>query len=854
MVETAPLPPPCLEPSPHVADGEHGHLAEASTRSEFEDVLASGYRGLRFPLAMEARYIADKAPERLHLIRIGGILVILLTNFMLLADWLMVPDQFGTALKLRAFVHTPLILFCLIYLNRMSSQAREWSTLLKSLVSAGIAVYLSLSSTDVLAPAYLATLTLILLFNGGVIRMRFWMALRLDLIILAMFAAAVIAMPNPPVPVMASLTLVMVAITLFTLFGSYRSEHEDRANWLMQQHQRVLLDHVERGNQQLDRLSRFDPLTELANRRHLDEFLQQVWTRAQRDGEELALMMIDIDHFKLYNDHYGHPAGDACLQEVARALRASLRKPEDLIARFGGEEFVVVLTRTSLDAAMAAAERVRQSVAAIALPHEASPTLGQLTLSIGVASVKPAQTNTSAARLMASADEALYEAKASGRNQACAYTQAELSQAGTTEVSPPPPPRPPAPLEGERADVEAASTSLNSTFSTLRFPARLEQQFLRDGAEQRVRYFGVCGVLAFFIFNGFLLSDYLMVPDAFWLAVQVRLALFTPLAAIVLLTLRFQGDWLRRTFQPMALEGVVLVSGVVAAACLAFILSASHSPLSQYYHVGFMVVIVYGNVVQRLRFWYALAFSLAVYTIHIAGVVMLPMATQRLAEPILALMAASVIFTLMSNYALERGERRHYLLSLTRRHVMQDLRDVRLRLHTLSRMDTLTGLYNRRHFQEYLQQAWRRAQHDGKEVCIIMVDIDHFKAYNDRYGHPAGDACLARVAQAMGNSLRQPGDMVARLGGEEFIAVLPSSDGAAALKAAERVRQAIAALAMPHEASSTDTVVTVSLGVAALRAHPHISQDTLVAAADAALYEAKRAGRNRVATSPQTGA
>jgi diguanylate cyclase (GGDEF)-like protein len=129
-----------------------------------------------------------------------------------------------------------------------------------------------------------------------------------------------------------------------------------------------------------------------------------------------------------------------------------------------------------------------------------------------------------------------------------------------------------------------------------------------------------------------------------------------------------------------------------------------------------------------------------------------------------------------------------------------------------------------------------------------MLDVDHFKKYNDRYGHPAGDQCLIRVAEAMAASLRQPGDLVARFGGEEFIAVLPQTDASLAHKAAERIRLAVEALLMPHEGSTTTSVVTVSLGVASCRTRPDQAEAALISAADAALYRAKQAGRNRIAT------
>ncbi len=416
-----------------------------------------------------------------------------------------------------------------------------------------------------------------------------------------------------------------------------------------------------------------------------------------------------------------------------------------------------------------------------------------------------------------------------------------------------PAPHPPAleaqnmsPDAQERDDVARASRLLDRRWSWLRFPARLERQFLQDALEARLHYVLVSGVLSLIVFDGFLLADYLMAPDVFDLAVKVRLGVFSPIAVLVLAVGWRHGAWMVRVLPPITVELIVLASGLFAAACVSYILAASRSPTAQYYHVGLMVVIMYGNMVQRLRFWYAVVFSLAVYAMHIGGVLMLPGANLRLVIPMVGLLGATVVFTLMTNYALERDERRHYLLSLRRKHLLRDVGGVHERLKSLSLTDALTGLYNRRHVDGYLQQTWQRAAHDGDDVSVVMLDVDHFKRYNDRYGHPAGDACLAKVAEVMAASLRRPADLVARFGGEEFIAVLPQTSGPLAQQAAERIRAAVQALAIPHADSESAPVVTVSLGVACLRAGPGIAERSLVAAADSALYQAKQQGRNRV--------
>lgn len=174
------------------------------------------------------------------------------------------------------------------------------------------------------------------------------------------------------------------------------------------------------------------------------------------------------------------------------------------------------------------------------------------------------------------------------------------------------------------------------------------------------------------------------------------------------------------------------------------------------------------------------------------------------------------------------------------------LRIERDRLAELAGTDALTGVPNRRGFDERLETEWRRALREGDVLAAAMIDVDLFKSFNDRYGHVAGDLCLKRVAGALREALRRPGDLVARVGGEEFCAVLPGTDLVGAVTIAEAMRQAVSAQTIPH-AGNPRHVVTVSVGVAAVR--PSGGDPLrLVAAADGALYVAKAAGRDRVAT------
>ena len=173
-------------------------------------------------------------------------------------------------------------------------------------------------------------------------------------------------------------------------------------------------EELKRANRRLAELAGTDELTGLANRRRFNEALEREWARARRLQEPLAVLMMDIDHFKKYNDLYGHQAGDECLAQVARILRGRLRRPGDLVARYGGEEFVVVASGTSEDQARELAQGLCRAVFALNLAHAGSPT-GRLTLSIGVASRTPAGEST-ADDILYAADMALYRAKENGRN------------------------------------------------------------------------------------------------------------------------------------------------------------------------------------------------------------------------------------------------------------------------------------------------------------------------------------------------------------------------------------------------------------------------------------------------------
>jgi two-component system chemotaxis family response regulator WspR len=187
---------------------------------------------------------------------------------------------------------------------------------------------------------------------------------------------------------------------------------------------REMQKQLEKTNAELQRLSSLDGLTGIANRRQFDTTLAAEWQRALRHGNELSLILIDIDYFKPFNDNYGHQGGDDCLQKVAKALNQTVHHAQDLVARYGGEEFAAVLPGTPAAGAAGLAERFRQAIQRLEIPHEKSAVARCVTISAGVATIVPDQ-NATEQTLIEMADKALYQAKEQGRDQAVAYSEAE---------------------------------------------------------------------------------------------------------------------------------------------------------------------------------------------------------------------------------------------------------------------------------------------------------------------------------------------------------------------------------------------------------------------------------------------
>jgi diguanylate cyclase (GGDEF)-like protein len=398
-------------------------------------------------------------------------------------------------------------------------------------------------------------------------------------------------------------------------------------------------------------------------------------------------------------------------------------------------------------------------------------------------------------------------------------------------------------LSGELSEPELYSIAaevdetLQRGFRWQYFPARLEAVFERETGAARSRYLILAGLVAIVTHDLFLFNDYTLLPDVFKTALILRLAITTPLAFLIMAAIVWG-------MTPALRESVEAGVTLFVSAGVVYLAAQSKSPYAVHYDKGLILVVIFCNIVVRLRFWYAVAVSLATLLIFALFFLGVQGNSPILQVDNLIVLASCMVFTLFANYNQERDERRGYLLGLRERIRRADLTANNLRLAELSHLDPLTGIPNRRELTEYLDHL-AQGSHSAI-LAIVMLDIDHFKRYNDLYGHPAGDECLRRIAGALRDSLRQSGDMVARFGGEEFVVVLPGNDLQAAGLVAERLRLAVQKLAIPHAGSPALGLVTLSAGIAASTSGGPGDIQAILAAADAALYRAKSAGRNRV--------
>ncbi|WP_156417986.1 diguanylate cyclase [Aureimonas sp. AU4] len=370
----------------------------------------------------------------------------------------------------------------------------------------------------------------------------------------------------------------------------------------------------------------------------------------------------------------------------------------------------------------------------------------------------------------------------------------------------------------------------------LGLPPGPREAFERDTERQRVRQLRATIVLGLVFYNLYNLSNFILMQELGWLPTILRLAV-TAAGGVLIGAVPHLGARLRETLVAIAMTGASLVP--------LFLFWLTRSSLGPYSFSDFFLTVVYASVLLVLRFPAALLYTALCLPLALAAIWTQPILTHELCWALTLQTLTALIFLLVSNWLVQRMHRESYVEVWLRTREARELETARRAFADLSATDALTGLANRRRFDEALAEAHARARTAGIPYALLMIDVDHFKRFNDAYGHPAGDGCLRSVAGILAAELSGRDALIARYGGEEFAVVLRGGgmDGGARLAA--QLVEAVEAHAIAHgQRPDTGCFVTVSVGVAAYEVTSALPT-AVMRAADAALYEAKRRGRNR---------
>ncbi len=373
----------------------------------------------------------------------------------------------------------------------------------------------------------------------------------------------------------------------------------------------------------------------------------------------------------------------------------------------------------------------------------------------------------------------------------------------------------------------------------LRFAPPLEAHFEADTASAQIRHLTLIAIIGTLLIMLFIVSDKALIPDVFYQSVLVRGFVCPLLAAAGTI-------WLRASKSAAVREGIFASFGIIIPLSIDYLALITHSPHKATALSGVFLIPLYINVVGQVRFNYALIASVVSFLTLVACLIII----KGLILPVKFVIAGNnlttSVLTLMVNFQLQKQIRRQYLMTLREQFRNTVLAQNNHALRSLSEEDPLTSVLNRRGIDARIDDIFRRCQRNGEPVGIVMIDVDHFKAYNDYFGHPAGDTCLQTIAAILIDQTRGRRDLVGRYGGEEFIIVMPDANLVSVRALAERMRSSIEVNAIPSAPgleAAGQPVITASFGIAACT---HSTPADLIRAADQSLYTAKQLGRNRV--------
>jgi diguanylate cyclase (GGDEF)-like protein len=365
---------------------------------------------------------------------------------------------------------------------------------------------------------------------------------------------------------------------------------------------------------------------------------------------------------------------------------------------------------------------------------------------------------------------------------------------------------------------------LKRGFRGLRFNGLLEKDFREFYISQNLPRARLSGLIGLILVLAVTCIDLMLGTSGGGTLNTLRLGVLCPLLVVLGVAISVPGA--QRWYTEVVAVGVTLIGFVVT-----YIAHLGAIAGSSYVLAGLVVVVLYGCLFLGLLFNVAITIAGILVAGHfITGIVVgTPFDALYYST---AILGGAAVIGGISAYNLEYALRTNFL-------------ETRV-LNELAERDGMTGLYNRRIFDDYVERLWRQSRRESTGVAIIFVDIDFFKVYNDLYGHQAGDDCLKRIAKCIGRGAKRPFDFAARYGGEEFVLVLYGPPDDYARNVPEQIRRDVLELAIPHAGSQAAKHVTVSVGLSLAKGETSRSLAGAIQTADEALYQAKREGRNRV--------
>jgi len=377
----------------------------------------------------------------------------------------------------------------------------------------------------------------------------------------------------------------------------------------------------------------------------------------------------------------------------------------------------------------------------------------------------------------------------------------------------------------ETLRASPAAEQLWRGYPWLRFRPGLEAAYRRDQFRLSLPYLRASlGIGALIVVAFTLLDRYVLHVINEPVVELVRYAVLLP-AIVVALTMTFLQDG-NRLYRPI----VSLLAPLAMVAIVTLVLSAWEHGQSQPF-TALVLATMFVYFLIGLPFLSGLVTNLIAAAAYLGGALMLAMPSQELTYNTLMLLLAIAVGAIVG-YTVEHARRTVWLESGI--------------LDEAAQRDGLTGIYNRRRFDEHVGQVWQQSVREHRPIALLLADIDHFKAFNDRYGHQAGDEAMKAVAAVLAQFARRPLDLVARYGGEEFAIMLYDTTQDYAAQVAENLLEEVRKLGIPHQGSGAAPVLTISIGVACIVPVARRSSAGLLQLADQALYAAKDAGRNQV--------